>query len=116
MLSGEGVPTVYVSGDNASLDVVVAVAERFPRIDVAMLFAGAGRTALIDGYLPLTSAPTVGAARILNAPHMVPVHFHMRRHFTEGGEELDNAFSEVGLSERLMLPALGESTHVAATA
>jgi hypothetical protein len=33
VLSGDGVPTVYVSGDNASLDVVRAVAGRFPRID-----------------------------------------------------------------------------------
>lgn len=116
VLSGEGVPTVYVSGDNASLDVVRAVAGRFPRIDVAMLFAGAGRTALIDGYLTLTSAQTAEAAQILDAPHVVPVHFHMWRHFTEGGEELDKAFGQAGLSERLELLAPGESTHVGARA
>ncbi len=116
VLSGEGVPTVYVSGDNASLDVVRAVAERFPRIDVAMLFAGAGRTALIDGYLTLTSAQTAEAARVLGDPHVVPVHFHMWRHFTEGGDELDKAFSEAGLSERLTLLAPGESTRVGVAA
>jgi len=112
VLSGEGVPTVYVSGDNASLDVVRTVAVRFPRVDVAMLFAGAGRTGLIDGFLTLTSAQTVEAARILNAPHVVPVHFHMWRHFTEGGDELDKAFNDAGLSERLTLLAPGESTQV----
>ncbi|MDF3299450.1 MBL fold metallo-hydrolase [Streptomyces tropicalis] len=115
VLSGRGLPTVYVSGDNASLDVVRVVAERFPRTDVAMLFAGAGRTGLIDGYLTLTSAQTAEAARILNAPQVVPVHFHMWHHFTEGGEELEKAFSDAGLSERLTLLAPGESTYLGGT-
>ena len=39
VLSGDGLPTVYVSGDNASLKVVRAVADRFGRFDVAVLFA-----------------------------------------------------------------------------
>jgi hypothetical protein len=33
--------SVYVSGDNASLDVVRVIAERFGLVDVAVLFAGA---------------------------------------------------------------------------
>jgi L-ascorbate metabolism protein UlaG (beta-lactamase superfamily) len=40
--SGDGLPTVYVSGDNSSLDVVRHVAERCGPVDVALLFAGAG--------------------------------------------------------------------------
>ena len=32
---------MYVSGDNASLDVVRAIAERVGAVDVAILFAGA---------------------------------------------------------------------------
>ncbi|MEU3187651.1 MBL fold metallo-hydrolase [Streptomyces sp. NPDC006923] len=115
VLSGEGVPTVYVSGDNASLDVVRAVSERFRRIDVAVLFAGAGRTGLIDGYLTLTSHQSARAARVLGAAHVVPVHFDMWRHFTEGAPELAEAFDEAGLRDRLTLLAPGESTVVAAT-
>jgi L-ascorbate metabolism protein UlaG (beta-lactamase superfamily) len=112
VLSGEGVPTVYVSGDNASLDVVRAVAERFERIDVAVLFAGAARTALVDGHLTLTSSQAAQATRILDAAHVVPVHFHMWRHFTEGAPELAEAFSKAGLEDRLTLLAPGESTVV----
>lgn len=41
VLTGEDLPTVYVSGDNASLDVVKEIAERFAPIDTALLFAGA---------------------------------------------------------------------------
>jgi len=40
VLSGEGLPTVYISGDNASLDVVREVADHAGPIDVAVLFAG----------------------------------------------------------------------------
>ncbi len=33
VLSGDGLPTVYVSGDNASLDVVRAIADKLGRMD-----------------------------------------------------------------------------------
>lgn len=112
VVSGEDVPTVYVSGDNASLDVVREVAARFDRVDVAILFAGAGRTALVDGYLTLTSPQAAEAARILDAPHVVPVHFDGWAHFTEGGEDLAKAFAAAGLADRLTLLAPGESTVV----
>jgi L-ascorbate metabolism protein UlaG (beta-lactamase superfamily) len=117
VLSGEGLATVYVSGDNASLDVVRAVAERFPRIDVAVPFVGAARTALLDGaYLTLTSAQAAEAARILKAPHVVPLHFDGWRHFTEGGDELLKAFADAGLADRLTLLAPGERTVIDAGA
>ncbi len=43
VLSGPGVPTVYLSGDNASIGAVRTVAERVGTVDVAVLFAGAAR-------------------------------------------------------------------------
>ena len=55
VLCGSGVPTMYVSGDNASLDVVAEIAHHLGPIEVAVLFAGAGRTPLIDAYLTLGS-------------------------------------------------------------
>jgi L-ascorbate metabolism protein UlaG (beta-lactamase superfamily) len=112
VLSGEAVPTVYVSGDNASLDIVRAVANRFERIDVAILFAGAARTALVDGYLTLTSAQAAEAARILNAARVVPLHFNSWRHFTEDGADLSEAFTKAGLADQLTLLAPGESTVI----
>jgi L-ascorbate metabolism protein UlaG (beta-lactamase superfamily) len=113
VLSGDGVPTVYVSGDNASLGLVRAVAGRFSRIDVAILFAGAAKTALVDGYLTLTSAQAAEAARILNAPLVVPLHFNSWRHFTEGADDLSKAFAEANLTDRLTLLAPGESMIIA---
>jgi L-ascorbate metabolism protein UlaG (beta-lactamase superfamily) len=104
VLSGEGLPTVYVSGDNASLEVVRAIAERVDGVDVALLFAGAARTPLVpDGPLTLTSALAAEAARVLRADRVVPLHYEHWAHFTEGPDTLVDAFERAGLSERLTL-------------
>jgi hypothetical protein len=46
VLSGDGLPTVYIGGDNASLGVVREVADHAGPIDVAVLFAGRARSPL----------------------------------------------------------------------
>ncbi|MBP2330493.1 L-ascorbate metabolism protein UlaG (beta-lactamase superfamily) [Kibdelosporangium banguiense] len=105
VLSGEDLPTVYVSGDNASLDAVKEIAERFGPVDTAILFAGAPRIpVLFDGEpLVLTSAQAAEAAEILGARRVVPVHYNSWTHFTEGRAELVAAFTAAGLIARLDL-------------
>ncbi|MFI7618532.1 MBL fold metallo-hydrolase [Nonomuraea terrae] len=110
VLSGEGLPTVYVSGDNVSLDVVRAVAARFGPVDVAVLFAGGARTPLVDGFLTLTSEDAVTAAGILQARYVVPLHFEHWAHFTQGRDTVERSFA--GFGDRLRLLAPGESTHL----
>ncbi|MFE2278575.1 MBL fold metallo-hydrolase [Streptomyces sp. NPDC059454] len=103
VLTGEGLPTVYVSGDNASLDAVREIAERFAPIDTALLFAGAPRfPMLFDGNLiVLDSAQAAEATRILDARRVVPVHHDSWSHFTEGRDALEAAFAAAGLTDRL---------------
>jgi L-ascorbate metabolism protein UlaG (beta-lactamase superfamily) len=109
VLAGAGLPRVYVSGDNASLKVVEAIADRFGGVDVAVLFAGGAQTPLLgDAYLTLTSAAAAEAARILRVRHVVPVHFEGWAHFTQGADTLVEAFSSAGLAERLHLLPPGE--------
>ncbi|HEY3006281.1 MAG TPA: MBL fold metallo-hydrolase, partial [Kribbellaceae bacterium] len=75
LLGGDGLPTVYVSGDNASIEHVAAIAGRSGPIDVAVLFTGAARApVLIDGPLTLTAELAVEAARLLDPAVIVPVH------------------------------------------
>lgn len=109
VLTGENLPTVYVSGDNASLAVVKQIAERFSPVDTAILFAGAPRIpVLFDGALiVLDSAQTAEAAKILGARRVVPVHYDSWAHFTEGRDELIAAFNAAGLIHRLDLGDLG---------
>lgn len=105
VLTGEGLPTVYVSGDNASLDLVKQIAERFSPVDTAILFAGAPRfDVLFDGALiVLDSTQTAEAAKILDARRVVPVHYDSWAHFTEGRDELVGAFTAAGLLDYLDL-------------
>lgn len=113
VLSGEDLPTVYVSGDNASLDVVRTIADRLGPFDVAVLFAGAARTPLIpDAPLTLTSEAAAEAARMLGARHVVPLHFEHWAHFTEDGGALTKAFAEAGLTDRLRLLEPGGSVRL----
>jgi L-ascorbate metabolism protein UlaG (beta-lactamase superfamily) len=90
-------PTVYVSGDNASLPLVEQIADRFPHISIAVLFAGAARVPRIDGALTLTSDDAVRAAHILSATTVVGVHTDDWAHFTEPRAQLEAAFVGTGL-------------------
>ncbi|MET8101943.1 MBL fold metallo-hydrolase [Streptomyces sp. NPDC005236] len=113
VLSGEGLPKVYVSGDNASLDVVREIADREGPFDVAVLFAGAARTPLVpNAPLTLTSEDAARATEILGAARVVPLHFEHWGHFTEDGSTLTKAFAEAGLTDRLRLPSPGASVRV----
>ncbi|MER8047185.1 MBL fold metallo-hydrolase [Streptomyces sp. NPDC094032] len=105
VLTGEGLPTVYVSGDNASLDLVREIADRFGPVDTAILFAGAPRFPVLFGgaVIVLDSAQAAEAARILGARRVVPVHYDSWAHFTEGRDDLVAAFTEAGLLDRLDL-------------
>ncbi|MEA2157595.1 MAG: hypothetical protein QOE11_3735 [Solirubrobacteraceae bacterium] len=111
LLAGDGLQTVYVSGDNASLDVVREIAERAGDIDVAILFAGAVQLARrFDGaYLTLSSDRAAEATRILRAPVAIPVHFEGWAHFTQGADALRAAFHGNGVADRLRLLAPGET-------
>ncbi|MFF3438605.1 MBL fold metallo-hydrolase [Streptosporangium sp. NPDC002721] len=105
VLTGEGLPAVYVSGDNASLDLVKEIAAHFGPVDTAILFAGAPRfPALFDGApIVLDSVQAAEAAGILGARRVVPVHYDSWAHFTEGRDDLVAAFTAAGLADRLDL-------------
>ncbi len=110
VLSGHDLPTIYISGDNASLDIVREVAAHFATIDVALLFAGAAKTPLIpDATLTLTSDEAAEAAHILKATYIVPLHFEHWEHFTQNDDELRRAFRDAGLEQDLYLLQPGES-------
>ena len=109
VVSGEGLPTLYVSGDNASLDVVRDIRGRVGAPDAALLFAGGAQTALLGAaYLTLTSDDAAEAARILDVRHVVPLHFEHWAHFTQGGDTLVAGFERAGLGDRLHVPKPGQ--------
>lgn len=113
VLHGEGLPTVYVSGDNAAVELVEQIAERFPGIDVAIVFTGAARLGVFDNAeLTLTAASAVEVAHLLSQARIVPVHAEGWAHFTESVDDLWEAFTSAGLSERLLIPVPGTAMAV----
>lgn len=114
VLSGPGSPTVYVSGDNASLPVVQEIADRAGPIDLALLFAGAARSPLLDGYLTFGGEEAARAAALLGAPTVVPVHTEGWGHFTEPPSAATAAFARHGLQERLVELEPGRSVNIGA--
>jgi L-ascorbate metabolism protein UlaG (beta-lactamase superfamily) len=111
VLAAPGTDTVYVSGDNASLDVVRQIAERIGPIDVAVMFAGAVQLPQrFDGaYLTLSSDRAAEAAKILGVRLVVPVHFEGWTHFTQGADALRAAFAGNQVADILRLPERGET-------
>ena len=111
VLTADREDTVYVSGDNASLDVVRVIAERVGAIDVAVLFAGAVQLPhRFDGaYLTLSSDRAAEATKLLGVRAALPVHFEGWAHFTQGARELRAAFAGNSVPDRLVLAERGET-------
>lgn len=110
VLSGPQVPTVYLSGDNASIGAVKEISDRVGRVDIAVLFAGAASVASKERGRPLTltSARAAAAAELLGATLVIPAHVDGWAHFSEGAEEFVAAFDQAGISGVLGLAAHGE--------
>ena len=95
-------PVVYVSGDTVWYDGVLEVGYRFhPR--VALLNLGAAHVAAAGpSPLTFTALEAVELARAWPETTIVPLHFEGWQHFTEGRQEVDLAFQQVGLRNRLL--------------
>lgn len=99
VLSGAGVPTVYLSGDNASIGAVKDIVERVGAVDIAVIFAGAARVPAKEHGRPLTftGQRAAAAAELLGASSVIPAHVDSWAHFSEGRDEFVAAFEEAGL-------------------
>jgi L-ascorbate metabolism protein UlaG (beta-lactamase superfamily) len=109
LLEAPPLPSIYISGDNASLDKVDEIASRHAPVGVAVLFAGAARVPSIDGQLTLTSDDAVAAARMLGARQVVGVHTEDWEHFSETRADLEKAFADAGMADLLIATPYGET-------
>lgn len=112
VLSGTDLPTVYVSGDNASLAVVRDIADHAGPIDVAVLFGGRARSPLMDAYLTLSADQVAQAAEMLGAPVVIPLHVEGWQHLTQGAEAVSKAFAQRGIHDRLVVLTPGVVTTI----
>ncbi|GEN79121.1 MBL fold metallo-hydrolase [Actinotalea fermentans] len=113
LLRAPGAPTVYVSGDNASVDVAAGIAREVPDVDVAVLHAGAANTGRFPEPLTLDAERAVAVAGLWPRAVVIPVHADGWAHFTEPVDAVVGAFAAAGLSHRLRVLVPGEETAVA---
>jgi hypothetical protein len=110
VLSGDGLPTLYVSGDNASVDVVRSIVAEHGPFDAVVLFIGGAQVpeAWGDAHLTLTAQTAVQAARELGDAPIAPIHQDGWAHFTSSAADVEREFAQAGLSGRLRPVAPGE--------
>jgi L-ascorbate metabolism protein UlaG (beta-lactamase superfamily) len=95
VLEAENWPTVYVSGDNAAVDVLAEITGRFPRIDVAVLFVGAANVGRFGASnVTLGSAEAAAVAELLPRAVVLPVHAEDWAHFTEPLSAFEQAYQD----------------------
>ncbi|GCD21529.1 MBL fold metallo-hydrolase [Cellulomonas algicola] len=113
VLRAAGEPTVYVSGDNAQVDVVAQVAERFPDVAVAVLFVGGANVGRF-GAEPLTldAGRAVAATALLAGARVVPVHHTDWAHFVDPLDAFVEAARAADLEDRLVVLERGVPTTV----
>jgi L-ascorbate metabolism protein UlaG (beta-lactamase superfamily) len=113
VLEADGERTVYVSGDNASLDVVDAVSRRFD-VGVAVLFVGRATVpGRFDGApLTLDARLAAAAAEPLAPATIVPVHHTDWAHFQEPLSALVDRFEANGRSHRLVVVPHGATSEL----
>ncbi|MFB7878346.1 MULTISPECIES: MBL fold metallo-hydrolase [unclassified Nocardia] len=109
VLRAAGEPTVYVSGDNASVELVRRIVERVGRIDAAVLNIGAANAGLWgDTDATLNARTAVQAAIALGDAVIVAVHAEGWAHFSESLDYLERTFAYADRAHQLYIPVRGE--------
>ncbi|HEY2853633.1 MAG TPA: MBL fold metallo-hydrolase [Gemmatimonadaceae bacterium] len=105
-------PAIYISGDTVWYDGLRAIAERAD-VEVAVLFVGAARVReVLPAHLTFTAVEAVTMARTLPHAVIVPLHYEGWAHFSEGRAEIQRAFDETGLADRLCWLKPGQRTAI----
>lgn len=115
VLTGKDLPTVYVSGDNSSLEVIQEIQDKCGPIDIAVLFTGAPSfEELADGaFITLSNELALEAAQtILTDAIIVPIHTDSWDHFTQTPEQIEEIFANASLSDRLIALRPGQSATI----
>jgi L-ascorbate metabolism protein UlaG (beta-lactamase superfamily) len=113
VLRSPGLPTVYVSGDNASTDVLRMITARVGDIAVAILFVGAANVGRFgEDTLTLRAADAPAIGELLKGVVVVPVHAEDWAHFTESREEFEAAMAAHAPEVTVLHPERGRPFEI----
>lgn len=100
---GDDQDGIYISGDTVWYEGVEEVARRF-EIRLAILFMGAAIVKEVGtDHLTMTAEEAVKAAGFFDKAKIMPLHFDGWSHFSESGKEIETAFKNAGMEERLII-------------
>lgn len=117
VLTGPDLPRVYVSGDNASPDLVAEIVAEHGPFDAVVLFAGGAEVPEAwgpDVNLTLDADLAVEAAGHLGEALIVPIHEEGWAHFSSSPAALEAAFAAAGLADRLRPVGPGQTVTLTA--
>lgn len=104
---------LYISGDTVLFEGLEEVARRY-HIGVALLHCGAAQAARFGPYnITLSGLEGAQLAKLLGEATIIPIHYEGWTHFTEGRDEIEQAFAEAGLEQRLRFLPFGQPVHFA---
>jgi L-ascorbate metabolism protein UlaG (beta-lactamase superfamily) len=111
--AGQRRGALYISGDTVMYEGVEEVIRRF-HIGVALLHCGAARVAVRGtDALTFTGVEAAQFARQAEDSTIIPIHYEGWGHFSEGRVEIEQAFGQARLEQRLLWLPLGQSATVA---
>ncbi|MDN4481085.1 MBL fold metallo-hydrolase [Demequina muriae] len=115
VLEAEGWPTIYISGDNSSVKKVTRVAERFPDVSIAIIFAGGARVERLGDMLLTVDAERVSQiAGLWPDAAVYPVHIDDWAHFAQPRADLVAWFEDAGQLDTITLLERGVRTPLPA--
>lgn len=103
-------PSIYVTGDTVWYAGVAEVAQRFPDIELIVLFAGAAQTRG-PFHLTMDVNDAIEAAHAFPKATIAPIHCEGWAHFTQNADDLAAAFQALGIESRLRRLEAGKRTR-----
>jgi L-ascorbate metabolism protein UlaG (beta-lactamase superfamily) len=104
------IPPIYITGDTVWFEGVAEVARRF-RAGVVLLFGGAAQ-ARGPFHLTTDTNDAIETAHAFPEAVIVPVHRDGWAHLTQSGDDIERAFTALGLRSRLRMLAPGVATTI----
>ncbi len=95
---------LWLSGDTVYFRGVAEVARRFDVGTAILNLGGVGFPITGPARYTFGAAEAVRVARELDPPTVVPLHFEGWKHFRQGRADVERAFEEAGLAERVRWP------------
>jgi L-ascorbate metabolism protein UlaG (beta-lactamase superfamily) len=103
---------LYVSGDTVLFEKLQEIPRRH-RVGTALLHLGAAHfDARGPFHLTFTAAEGAAFATELEASTVIPIHYEGWEHLVEGRDQIEQAFAEAGLEQRLRFLPFGQSVAI----